>query len=969
MDKYAEIGKRKLNGRTNQLVEHTPINCGDKEIWLQENGELAPISHSPKISTNRELQEELKRQREKYAPFLCNKAPAVQSSRERFPIVEFTWNLEGEVPREVTIPHYGGPLGPAVAYYNSDFVMERLDGRIFFVCKGADYKAKVYINDQFVGSHEGFFAPFEFDISQYVVLGNNHLTIRLENDYIMGGNQTETDETVYCGDKLYAATGLGYDDAEFGWHHCPPGMGIYNDVYIERRSPLYIEDVFVRAPSGETEVWVEVCNTSYIPEDFYLNLSVYGQNFEETVVENMECVLTVKREIGVGDTYSEVMSQQSGEADKPILLQAEKGRNLFKIPLQIENAKRWSPDHPYLYQVQVRLRTEEQGETDVFCRQFGVRSFTQDVRSSPKGMFYLNGEKIKLRGANTMGFEQQCVMKKDFSRLIDDILLAKICNMNFWRITQRPVQDEVYEYCDQLGLMTQVDLPLFGVMRRQSFCEGLRQAEEMERMLRAHPCNVVITYINEPFPNANNKPHINLEREELEAFFSAADNVVRLNNPDRVIKHIDGDYDPPDYTMPDNHCYPMWYNGHGIDIGKLHKGYWLPIMPDWYCGCGEFGSEGLEDKRTMLKYYPKAWLPDQEGNWSPGQIVMAQTEQFHPFFYETQNTMEDWIRESQRYQAFATRFMTEAYRRNPWMVSFAIHLFIDAFPSGWMKAIMDCDRNPKPAYFEYKNALEPCLISLRSDRDKYFDSEELAVECYLCNDTNDVYDGTTLRYELSREGRCTAVAEDIADIKQCAVTGNGVVRFSLPNVKEREAFCLKALLVKGENVITYNTFLFEVFPSVARVQITMAEEPLEQNLKERDVIFVYLSDLGEQKQYGQTVKVCQGAMAPVHFLSRNTKYQGMEKFTPYDFRLWYDKAEDRIVPLADKVFYGEGFTPILTSPGFENGQWKEMMAVGERKIGNCRLIFSTVDYDLMQQNPIGRNFLTMLLKNESDNGK
>lgn len=40
-------------------------------------------------------------------------------------------------------------------------------------------------------------------------------------------------------------------------------------------------------------------------------------------------------------------------------------------------------------------------------------------------------------------------------------------------------------------------------------------------MVRKHPCNVVISYINEPFPNANNEPHRHLIRPELENFLPA----------------------------------------------------------------------------------------------------------------------------------------------------------------------------------------------------------------------------------------------------------------------------------------------------------------------------------------------------------------------------------------------------------------------------------------------------------------
>ena len=115
------------------------------------------------------------------------------------------------------------------------------------------------------------------------------------------------------------------------------------------------------------------------------------------------------------------------------------------------------------------------------------------------------------------------------------------------------------------------------------------------------------------------------------------------------------------------------------------------MLPDWHYGCGEFGAEGLEDEAIMLEFYPKEWLPQNDNDekvWSPNRIIGAQTGNFHYFFFDTQSCLKDWISESQRHQAYATRIMTEAFRRDSRMVTFAIHLFIDAFPSGWMKTII-----------------------------------------------------------------------------------------------------------------------------------------------------------------------------------------------------------------------------------------------------------------------------------------
>jgi len=179
---------------------------------------------------------------------------------------------------------------------------------------------------------------------------------------------------------------------------------------------------------------------------------------------------------------------------------AEHGKNIYKISMALENPRIWELESPYLYQVNVLVSVNGQ-VNDSATTSFGMRTFIQDVNSSPKGMFYLNGKAIRLRGANTHGFEQQDVMRGDFEQLIEDILLAKVCNMNFWRITQRPVQSEVYEYCDMLGFMTQTDLPLFGLMRRTKFSEGVRQVEEMARHIRNHPCNIIVSYINEAYYN------------------------------------------------------------------------------------------------------------------------------------------------------------------------------------------------------------------------------------------------------------------------------------------------------------------------------------------------------------------------------------------------------------------------------------------------------------------------------------
>ena len=249
--------------------------------------------------------------------------------------------------------------------------------------------------------------------------------------------------------------------------------------------------------------------------------------------------------------------------------------------------------------------------------------------------------------------------------------------------------------------------------------------------------------------------------------FEAADTVVHMANPDRVTKAVDGDYDPPGPGLPDNHCYCGWYNGHGVDSGALHKGYWQRVKPGWVYGCGEFGAEGLDPVELMRRRYPKAWLPqtaEEEKQWSPNSIPGAQTGSMHYYFFETPHTLADWVERSQAHQAWATRLMTEAFRRDRRMHSFAIHLFIDNFPSGWMKAIMDCERGPKPAWFAYRDALTPLAVNLRTDRRAFFAGEPIELEAWVCNDRNDAPRDATLHYQLECDGKVLQAGSTAATI-------------------------------------------------------------------------------------------------------------------------------------------------------------------------------------------------------------
>ncbi|WP_341220177.1 glycoside hydrolase family 2 protein [Polaribacter atrinae] len=1020
-DFFAKIGNKVQNKRMSLLEEKKPPMLS--EIYLPiSNGKKNAFKEVKEISTKAELDKELVHLKNKFLPFMAQMAPELKSYRERIYLKEFQWRIETENDQKkfietlkgggnwetVSVPHFGAPVGRAVTYYYKKVVItEKMlkDKALFIHFKGVDYKGQVFLNGAFVGSHEGFFAPFEFNISKYAKEGENQLLVKVENDYTTTGFVAPGKGQKF-GDKIYGVTGLGYDNFYDGGHQCAAGMGIYQDCYIESRDPVHVNDVFVRPNynTGEAEIRLEINNYNEDSKPVSFNISLFGQNFKSPKIIDTLIVPTVMHVPGIGDLQKPTDWKKSK-------VELGYGVNFFKYKIKIPNFKSWSNETPWLYQLQVKVLDKNKQITDTKKQTFGMRSFTMDTVSIPKGQLYFNNKKIRLRGANTMGFLQQDVYKKDWNQLIEDILLAKASNMNFLRTTQRLVQPEIYDYADQLGLMLQTDFPTFGGIRYNKWEESVRQASEMERLVRNHPSTILVTYINERFPNGEGHPHRNMaEAEQYFSLFRAMDEAVHKENPDRVIKIGDGDYDPPTPGLPDNHCYNTWYNGHGLSIGKMHKGYWQWVKPDWYYGCGEFGAEALDPVETMYKYYPKEWLPkdkEDDKNWTANRIFAAQTHKFHYMWYNTQHSLKDWVDASQDHQAWALKTVTEAFRRDNNMITFAVHLFIDAWPAGWMKTIMDVDRNPKKAFFSYRDALKPIIVTSRSDRKHFFSEESIKVESWISNDLNKNPKNYTLKYQFEQKGKIYLSGSIKANVPSNSSAFQGYISFDAPKVKKRTSYILRTAVFneKGQSV-DQSEMVIDVFPKnklekeIKKVAFlgdgNGVTNYLKKNLiltdtsqwQKADVIWIndfkqyqkhkvaldklvelgkkvilYNIPVGNHQIASTKVTVQNTTMGSYNFVSPKTGHIMTKNVQPFDFKMWYDEDAEYITPFLDKIVLSNNLKPIL---GSGNTNWLEdqgtAMAAGSINVGKGQIIISQIDLlNRIKTNPTARNFVINLL--------
>ena len=726
-DRFIQIaaGGKKMNGDVKRMaeippkaIEHTPLTAADTQFGITVSAFNEEKAYAAFLEEKAAL-------RKYYAPFLENHARKVEA--RSLAIVDFSYRKETDEDKadfsrvlsgagewaQIKIPHYDGPDGKWNAFYRTELFIEKKEAEKYYLLdfEAVDYIAEVYVNGRMAGRHEGFFAPFTVNVTDYIREGNNVLLVVVKNDVTT--TAVTVDGYAHYGDKIYGATHFGYDEPTLGWHHCPAGAGVYGKVSLTVAGTRRITDIFVKPDidKGEITVHTTVCTYAYKTLKGKVAYTLEGRNFKETVFENT---------VGKTDPFT---------VDENYLTE--------KFPLK--SFKLWTQETPYLYALTVTLYDESGKVVDEKQTHFGMRKFHMDENSAPKGAFYLNNERIILRGTNEMGHLPLCVMRGDRERLIDDILTAKVAHLNFYRMTQRPVHDEIYTYFDMLGMLCQSDFPLFSYLKPSAVGEALKQVREMELHTRNHPCVIVETFCNETLDKtAWGKEQYNLSRYEIEKFFNAAKEVVEIYNPDRVLKYNEGDYAPLPEThgISDFHCYTYWYVSHGMPSGKLQKGYLPPIRPDWMTGCGEFGVDGLDRWELMQKYCPKEWLPaTQDEPWSPKPIAKEQCYVLHGDFFPECNTAREWIAASRAWQRKAIKDYVHILRRRvDYIESTAVHLLIDAWPCGWTKTLVDVDRIPKPAYYAFKEANIPVRISLRRDKYVVYAGDTLTTELYALND-------------------------------------------------------------------------------------------------------------------------------------------------------------------------------------------------------------------------------------------
>ena len=207
------------------------------------------------------------------------------------------------------------------------------------------------------------------------------------------------------------------------------GSGIYRDVNLWAGSDVYIPHdkmrvttLSVNAHVAVVEVCVELKNIS-------------GQGLEA------ECLITFERE---GKTVA---------ADKQKVVFRGEQTETVRVQIPVENPKKWSPDHPALYECCIETKINDE-VCDVTTSEFGIRVLSLD----PARGFQINGETVNLRGTcihhdnGVIGAET--FPEAEWYRC----KRLKEAGFNAIRSAHHPMSRAMLTACDHLGMLVMDEL-------------------------------------------------------------------------------------------------------------------------------------------------------------------------------------------------------------------------------------------------------------------------------------------------------------------------------------------------------------------------------------------------------------------------------------------------------------------------------------------------------------------------------
>ena len=271
--------------------------------------------------------------------------------------------------------------------------------RLLLHFEAVDHSCSVWWNGHLLGKHENGYLSFSFDVTDYLQEGNNTLWVRVQDDSD-SGSQSRGKQSLKPHGMFYTAQ-----------------SGIWQTVWMEWVPEKRIEKLKITPLYDEGSVRLEITLTQ--PQD-------------------MEIRMLWNR-----DSYCHYVEKEDFPADQ----------NTFVRDIRLPDFRPWSPEDPFLYEVQLIT------ETDTVHSYFAMRKFSLGLDEKQQPKLFLNNQPYFFNGVLDQGYWPESLYTAPSDEaLVFDIRSMKELGFNMIRKHVKVEPMRWYYHCDRLGMVVWQDM-------------------------------------------------------------------------------------------------------------------------------------------------------------------------------------------------------------------------------------------------------------------------------------------------------------------------------------------------------------------------------------------------------------------------------------------------------------------------------------------------------------------------------
>lgn len=305
----------------------------------------------------------------------------------------YPWEADESIkPGEV--PEIFNPVASYVKYFTIPENMK--NKRVCISFQGVESGFALWLNGHYVGYSEDTFDPSDFELTDYIVEGENKLAVRV----------WKWTSSSWCEDQ---------DFYRFS--------GIFRDVFLYAVPCAHVKDLSV----------VPTLNDTFDEGTLSVSIKADGDGIASVKLYEL------------GD-----LSVEKYDRAKLLLEEFDielRNKEICEGSCNVKNPLLWSAEKPNLYEVKIIVKDTHGNETEFISQLAGFRRFEM-----VDGLMKLNGKRIVFKGVNRHEFSSITGRVSNRDEVIKDIVTMKKNNINAIRTSHYPDDSMLYKLCDIYGI-------------------------------------------------------------------------------------------------------------------------------------------------------------------------------------------------------------------------------------------------------------------------------------------------------------------------------------------------------------------------------------------------------------------------------------------------------------------------------------------------------------------------------------